>query len=502
MKFQQKDSATIMDKEAFVTLVTNDSYSFGALVLGQSLRAVHTTRKLAIMVTPLVSDNVREQLSKVYDDVHTVDVVDSGDTEKLALLSRPELGITFTKLHCWRLTNYTKAVFLDADTMVLRNVDDLFDKEELSAVPDIGWPDCFNSGVFVFRPSEDTYQALLQCATNTGSFDGGDQGLLNTFFSDWGTKDISRHLSFLYNMTSTIHYSYLPAFNRFGGDVKIVHFIGPIKPWHHQYDSRSGTVKPHPNQDSTLPPHHMDFLQAWWDVFMNRVKPLLEGQGQLLSGDHVGDTQDRAPDRIPLPQSPRRFPPWHPPTPPRKHFTPVHDGKDDQGRDFDTPPPHAPYLPQEQPHDNSDSEVEDDGIEEPEHHGDDFEEDHGIEEPEDHGNEIKEDDGIEEPVHHGNEFEDQSQSECLSLSEGDESSESQSTLCDDTPVDTSGVSSLGDTAEDLTGQLAQLQVYGGDSPAHVSSEDHRRAWERGEIDFTGLDRFENIQKKLDAQIKS
>ncbi|XP_035692433.1 titin-like isoform X2 [Branchiostoma floridae] len=334
------------DKEAFVTLVTNDSYSFGALVLGQSLRAVHTTRKLAILVTPLVSDSIREQLGKVYDDVHVVDVVDSGDTEKLALLSRPELGITFTKLHCWRLTNYTKAVFLDADTLVLRNVDDLFDKEELSAVPDIGWPDCFNSGVFVFRPSEDTYQALLQCATTTGSFDGGDQGLLNTFFSDWGTKDISRHLSFLYNMTSTIHYSYLPAFNRFGGEVKIVHFIGPIKPWHHQYNTSSGTVKPHPNQDSSLPLHHMDFLQAWWDVFMNRVKPLLEGQGQILSGDHADDTQD------------------------------------------------------------------------------------------------------------------------------------------------------------ITSQLAQLQVQSVERPAYVSSEDHRRAWERGEIDFTGLDRFENIQKKLDAQMKT
>ncbi|XP_078695445.1 uncharacterized protein LOC144924286 isoform X2 [Branchiostoma floridae x Branchiostoma belcheri] len=485
------------DKEAFVTLVTSDSYSFGALVLGQSLRAVHTTRKLAILVTPQVSDNVREQLGKVYDDVHLVDVVDSGDTEKLALLSRPELGITFTKLHCWRLTNYTKAVFLDADTLVLRNVDDLFDKEELSAVPDIGWPDCFNSGVFVFRPSEDTYQALLQCAKTAGSFDGGDQGLLNTFFSDWGTKDISRHLSFLYNMTSTIHYSYLPAFNRFGGDVKIVHFIGPIKPWHHQYDTKSGTVKPHPNQDSSLPPHHMDFLQAWWDVFMNRVKPLLEGQGQ-----------DRVPDRIPLPQSPR-FPPWHPPTPPTEHFTPMHDGKEDEGRDFDPPPPQSPhYWPQEH-HDSPDSGVKDDEdvdeIEEPEHHGDEFEEDHGVEEPEDHGNEFKEDHGIEEPLkHHGNdENEDLSLSECLSESVGDdESSESPSTLCE-TPVDTSGVSSLGDAAEDITGQLAQLQVQGANPPAiYVSSDDHRRAWERGEIDYTGLDRFENIQKKLDAQIKS
>ena len=55
---------------------------------------------------------------------------------------------------------------------VLQNVDDLFDREELSAAPDIGWPDCFNSGVFVYRPSQETYAALLQFALTYGSFDG------------------------------------------------------------------------------------------------------------------------------------------------------------------------------------------------------------------------------------------------------------------------------------------------------------------------------------------
>lgn len=55
---------------------------------------------------------------------------------------------------------------------VLQNVDELFDREELSAAPDAGWPDCFNSGVFVFRPSLDTYQSLRDFATSQGSFDG------------------------------------------------------------------------------------------------------------------------------------------------------------------------------------------------------------------------------------------------------------------------------------------------------------------------------------------
>jgi glycogenin glucosyltransferase len=142
------------------------------------------------------------------------DVLDSNDGSNLQLLNRPELGVTFTKLHCWMLTQYRKCVFLDADCLVLQNVDELFERDEFSAAADVGWPDCFNSGVFVFRPSESTYNALLSFALSTGSFDGGDQGLLNSFFSNWSTGDSSRRLPFTYNMTTNASYSYAPAFRR------------------------------------------------------------------------------------------------------------------------------------------------------------------------------------------------------------------------------------------------------------------------------------------------
>ena len=96
----------------------------------------------------------------------------SGDEENLALLRRPELGVTFSKLHAWRLEQYSKCVFLDADTLVLRNVDELFEREEISAASDVGWPDLFNSGVFVFSPSQATFSALKDLAKQEGSYDG------------------------------------------------------------------------------------------------------------------------------------------------------------------------------------------------------------------------------------------------------------------------------------------------------------------------------------------
>jgi len=55
---------------------------------------------------------------------------------------------------------------------VLSNIDELFEREELSAAPDPGWPDCFNSGVFVFRPSDETHEKLLEFCSEHGSFDG------------------------------------------------------------------------------------------------------------------------------------------------------------------------------------------------------------------------------------------------------------------------------------------------------------------------------------------
>lgn len=44
---------------------------------------------------------------------------------------------------------------------------------------------------------------------------GGDQGLLNSYFHDWATKDMNRRLPFTYNMTATSVYSYRPAYQQY-----------------------------------------------------------------------------------------------------------------------------------------------------------------------------------------------------------------------------------------------------------------------------------------------
>ncbi|KAF1371998.1 hypothetical protein PFLUV_G00276920 [Perca fluviatilis] len=138
-------------------------------------------------------------------------------------------------------------------SQVLCNVDELFERDELSAAPDPGWPDCFNSGVFVFRPSLRTHRRLLDHALQHGSFDGGDQGLLNSFFSSWPLDDIKKHLPFVYNLSASSVYSYLPAFTQFGHNAKIVHFLGAEKPW------SSGSQSQSPTMDQ--------FVSLWWKEY-------------------------------------------------------------------------------------------------------------------------------------------------------------------------------------------------------------------------------------------
>lgn len=281
--------------QAYVSLVTNDDYGNGAIVLGKSLKNTKTSKQLVLMVTQGVSQAKRSQLGEIWDKLVDITLIDSGDTENLVLLERPELGCTFSKIRAWKLTEFEKCVFLDADTLVLQNIDDLFERDELSAVPDVGWPDCFNSGVFVFKPSDTTYAGLLDHAKRYGSFDGGDQGLLNEFFSNWNTQDITHRLPFVYNTVSTASYTYTPAFKRYGKDIKIVHFLGSSKPWHLYFDKESGKVI---HLGGGILPTDEIFSQMWWEIFNDSSKETWEHweEGRQVITDRRTNWETGKPD--------------------------------------------------------------------------------------------------------------------------------------------------------------------------------------------------------------
>lgn len=57
---------------------------------------------------------------------------------------------------------------------------------------------------------------------------------------------------------------------RFGENVKILHFIGQLKPWVINFDPVA--KKPNPPQEYK---HLTEFLDLWWSIFCNDVHPKL-----------------------------------------------------------------------------------------------------------------------------------------------------------------------------------------------------------------------------------
>ncbi|KAI1288001.1 Glycogenin-2 [Halotydeus destructor] len=148
-------------RRAWLTLATNDTYCMGALVTGNSLRNVNTEAELVVFITDQVTSHMKKLLAEVYDHIKNVDIIEGSDHDLLLDTSRPEWAVCMTKILGWRLTQYEKIVYIDSDAIAIKNCDELFDKPELSAVPDISWPDIFNSGVFVFEPNEKTFKSFL-----------------------------------------------------------------------------------------------------------------------------------------------------------------------------------------------------------------------------------------------------------------------------------------------------------------------------------------------------
>ncbi|KZS93458.1 hypothetical protein SISNIDRAFT_454650, partial [Sistotremastrum niveocremeum HHB9708] len=266
---------------AFVTLLTSDAYLPGALTLAAALRDLHpspptppeTDRfQIICLVTPeSVGVGSIKLLRKAFDVVIGVEIIDQLQTEGLKLLGRPDLHAVLTKLHVFRLTSYSKLLFLDADVLPLQPLSHLFAlRHEFAAVPDVGWPDIFNSGVMLLEPGEDKFQDIMSLVRSKGSWDGGDQGVLN----EWRGSNWHR-LSFTYNTTPTAAYTYAPAYTRFGSQIKAIHFIGPNKPWSSlPYRESSSTSTSEPStapqseqQQQQSSYAYNDLVDRWYGVY-------------------------------------------------------------------------------------------------------------------------------------------------------------------------------------------------------------------------------------------
>ncbi|WYZ38835.1 hypothetical protein EsH8_III_000749 [Colletotrichum jinshuiense] len=284
----------LSDDIAYCTLVTNDGYVVAAAVLAESLRKTGTSIPRCVLVTPeTMSKESVGKLQDAFDQVIPVSTMTGLSTANLDIIGRPDLHATMTKVQLWSLTRFRRVLYLDADTLVLSNLDHLFGLPEavyFAASPEIGFPDCFNSGVMLLRPDAATHAELARFAAQTDSFDGGDQGLLNVFFGDGTRNHPSRlllgkprdaggpadgtaagaggaernwfRLSFTYNMEMhKVYRFYIPAAMRYKDDHKVLHFIGKDKPWH--FDEGRVEV---PADGGAYQQFYADMVGKWWDT--------------------------------------------------------------------------------------------------------------------------------------------------------------------------------------------------------------------------------------------
>lgn len=112
---------------AFVSVLwgESDTHLLDALVLGYSLRKHGVRHATVLLCTAEAMSSEAAKLLKLYWDVRRVDHVEARP-EHLAKCKDRHCRV-FTKLRAWRLEEYHRVCLLDTDTLLRRNVDEVFD---------------------------------------------------------------------------------------------------------------------------------------------------------------------------------------------------------------------------------------------------------------------------------------------------------------------------------------------------------------------------------------
>lgn len=225
---------------AYITLVTNDDYARAAIALVRSITCSGTTADIVVLCTGAVSEDLMAGLTQLGAKIRVVTHLPTShefnlrhQRETLHAQSpflrgeKPPFHTpldNFIKLRVWELTEYERVIFVDADALVIRNIDKLFAYPEFSAAPNVYETVAdfhrLNSGVFVATPSKKTFDSMLKDLDQPDAYwRRTDQSFLEHFFPDW------HGLPVFYNMLQYVWFN-LPDL----WDWKSVHVV------HYQYE--------------------------------------------------------------------------------------------------------------------------------------------------------------------------------------------------------------------------------------------------------------------------
>ncbi|RWW73661.1 hypothetical protein BHE74_00018454 [Ensete ventricosum] len=213
-------------REAYATILHSaEVYVCGAIAVARSIRLAGSTRDLVILVDESISDHHRGGLEAAGWQVRTIQRIRNPKAEKNAYNEW-----NYSKFRLWQLTDYDKVIFIDADLLILRNIDFLFKMPEISATGNNAT--IFNSGVMVVEPSNCTFQLLMDHIDEITSYNGGDQGYLNEIFTWW--HRIPRQMNFLKHFwegdSDSVKARKTKLFAAETPGLYVLHYLG-LKPW-------------------------------------------------------------------------------------------------------------------------------------------------------------------------------------------------------------------------------------------------------------------------------
>lgn len=177
---------------AVVSAIYNDNYLKGIEVLGYSLRRLNIQADLILFYIPnRVNQSILDRCRKIGWHLWSVERI---NPPRFAIIY-PRFYDQYTKLRLWSMTGYDRVLYLDADTLVIRNINELFtgtifeDNQDglLGAVEDV-WqgqigPN-FNAGVLLIRPNKTIFNDMLIKMHNMPAYGSywAEQGYLNWYF--------------------------------------------------------------------------------------------------------------------------------------------------------------------------------------------------------------------------------------------------------------------------------------------------------------------------------
>ncbi|KAI5587334.1 hypothetical protein POPTR_005G033500v4 [Populus trichocarpa] len=164
---------------AYATVLhSSEAYVCGAIALAQSIIQNNSTNDLVLLHDSSLSQKSLQGLRDAGWKTKQIQPIRSPFARKNSYNEW-----NYSKLRLWQLTDYDKVIFIDADLIILKNIDKFFAYPQLSAAPNDKV--LFNSGIMVIEPSTCLFEDMMSKSRRLMSYNGGDQGFLNEVFTWW-----------------------------------------------------------------------------------------------------------------------------------------------------------------------------------------------------------------------------------------------------------------------------------------------------------------------------